>query len=231
MTKNLMPPQKDIATKTHEAFREMLKAYTLGFVNPLVDFILPSFHQQRLEKWYNEIALAIEVLQETKLTKEDLLKDEEFVSLLKETIMIGAKTHQQEKHKLLQNALFNHFESQKSFDEKIIFTRLIDSLTLYHFNLLVLIHNYQAKLQEYDKFSEILKLLKSDSLSNNIPEYQYKPLLSDLEKFQLIEIGDIEFEEIVKKAELYSSGSEDKSLPYITITRFGNEFLNYIMLC
>jgi hypothetical protein len=148
---------------------------------------------------------------------------------LKESVSIASKTHQNEKHQLLKNALLNNFESDLTFDSKLIFTRLIDSLTISHLYFLQLIDKYANDIKEIKIFNEIKEILKTDSLAESIPDNSYRMIINDLEKLNLIAIGEVVFETIVRQSGGLSVGGEDKKLPYITITDFGKDFIEYIV--
>lgn len=226
----LKPPSKDWADKTHEYGRDVAKSITLGLANPLVDFILPSFHQKRFEEWCENVFQALKELSEENFSIEDLQNNEEFISLLKESMVIASKTHQEEKHEFLKRALLNQIESPYTFDEKIIFTRLIDSLTLGHMYLLHLLFKFSEEIKGMNKFDEIVEVLESDKFSEYIPTKRYKLLLDDIAAEGLVELSeDIEYEQTVRQQTLLSAGGENHELPYIFITETGRDFINYIM--
>jgi hypothetical protein len=225
----IKPPKKDLSNKVHEYINDYAKTFTGGFINPLIDFVLPSFHQKRFERWCDNIYYAILELEENKITKEDLMADEEFISLLKESVSIASKTHQDEKHQLLKNALLNNFDSSLTFDSKLIFTRLIESLTISHLYFLKLIDKYADEIKDIKHFMEIKEILKTDSLADIIPDNSYRMIINDLEKLNLIAIGEVIFETVVRQSGVLSYGGEDKTLPYIAITEFGKDFIEYIM--
>lgn len=224
----LIPPKKDFANKVHEYFTESVKAITGGFFNPLIDYILPSSHQEIFEKWCENIYFAITELQERNLPKEDLLNDVEFVSLLKECLMIASKTHQQEKHELLKTALLNHFTSTIDFDSKLLFVHLVDNLTLSHIYFINLIDRYSEEIRYINEFSRIKEIFKKNSLSHKISDASYRMLMRDLERLNLIAYGDMIFEARVRQEAVLSVGGDNPELPYITITDFGKEFLEYL---
>jgi hypothetical protein len=197
-------------------------------INPLIDFILPSFHQKLFEKWCENIYHAIIELEKKKISKIELLEDKEFISLLKECISIASKTHQIEKHELLKRILINHFENDFSFDSKLMFTKLVDTLTLSHFSLLFLLNKHFKEIKEIEVFKEIVEILNKDSLIETIPVNSYRMLLHDLEKLNLIATGALKFKTQVKQPFVMSAGGEDKTLPFILITDFGKDFIKYL---
>ena len=228
---NLKPPRKDWADNTHEYGRDVAKALTLGLANPLVDFILPSFHQKRFEDWCANVFKALLELSENKISLEDLRQNEEFISLLKESMVIASKTHQEEKHEFLKRALLNQFESPYTFDEKIIYTRLIDSLTLTHIYFLCILSKCADELKNMNRFSDMVERLAKDELADYVPTESYRMLLKDLENSSLIELSEsIEYEDKVRQATYLKTKEEDNELPFILITEHGNSFLDYIVV-
>ncbi|MCW3789553.1 hypothetical protein [Plebeiibacterium sediminum] len=225
----IKPPTKDLSNQIHEYINSCVKTLSGGFINPLIDFALPSSHQKRFEIWCENIYKAIIELEENIISRENLLADEEFISLLKESVTIASKTHQEEKHQLLKNALINNFNSYLAFDSKLIFTRLIDSLTISHLYFLRLIEKYATEIKDKKIFTEIKEILKKDSMSEMIPDNSYQMIINDLEKLNLIAIGDLVFKNIVRKSGALLTGDGDKNLPYLTITSFGNDFIKYII--
>ena len=226
---DIKPPKKELSNHIHEYINGCAKTITGGFINPLIDFALPSFHQKRFERWCENIYKAIIILEENKISRENLIANEEFISLLKESVSIASKTHQDEKHQLLKNALLNNFDSNLTFDSKLIFTRLVESLTIPHLYFLRLIDRYANEIKDQKVFSEVKEIFKKDSLSVIIPDNSYRMILNDLEKLNLIAVGEIVFENIVRKPGKLLIGGEDKELPYITITSFGTDFIGYIV--
>lgn len=224
---NIKPPQKDLTNKVHEYLNECAKNMTGGLFNPLIDFVLPSFHQKRFDKWCENIYFAIKELQENSLSGIDLIADEEFVSLLKESVSIAAKTHQQEKHQLLKNALLNHFSSNLSFDSKIMFIQFIESLTVPHIVMLKLVDKHSYEIKNFSQFVKIEEIIKNDPVSNTIPDNLYKMIIKDLERLNLIEVGAISYDMKVSQTPILSVGGGSK-LPHIIVTDFGNDFLKYV---
>lgn len=226
-SEDLKPPKEDLSNKAHEYFNECAKTVTGGLFNPLIDFVLPSFHQKRFDSWCENIFLAINQLQETSISKVDLIADEEFISLLKKSASTAAKTHQQEKHQLLKNALLNSFTSNLNFDLKFIFTQLIENLTVSHLFMLKLIDKHLNEIKHISQFTKIKEIIKNDPMSERIPDYSYHIILNDLERFNLIAVGAISYDVKVSQTPVLSTGGGSK-LPHIVVTDFGKDFLEYV---
>jgi len=228
--KELKFPQKDTADNIHEYGRDVAKVITLGLANPLVDFILPSFHQKRFDEWCQDVSELLTELQEMKLSKVDLLEDDEFISLLKESMIIASKTHQEKKHQLLKNALKNGVKKDFSFDEKLLYTRLVDTLSIPHLFYLKTLITKEDGIKEIKSFRKILEILDKDDDFKKVPVEAQKYLLKDLERSNLIELSeDIEYEQEVRQGFVLSAGGANANLPYIKITEFARKFMNYIM--
>ncbi|MHB0756961.1 hypothetical protein [Polaribacter sp. M15] len=68
--KDIIPPKKDLSNKVHEYINEVTKTVTGGFINPLVDFVLPSLHQKKFENWCNNVHSAIMELEGKKFQEK-----------------------------------------------------------------------------------------------------------------------------------------------------------------
>jgi hypothetical protein len=223
------PPEKDFADNLHEYFREISKILCGGFVNPLIDIIMPSFHQKQFEKWCSDLYFKIIELERLKLSKNDLRNDLEFISILKECMIIASKNHQAEKLELLKRAIINSIDSDLAFDLKIYFSKLLDSLSVSHILVLRLVNQNIDKIAFLDEF-EIIKANLGHELEllKLTDEYLYA-LFHDLAKFNLIEMSDnIEFNKGVRDMDLIIFSDGDKDLPYLRVTNHGKGFLQYI---
>lgn len=224
------PPKKDFANHLHEYFNQTAKTLTGGFVNPLIDLILPSFHQKQFEKWCNDVYNSILDLENEKITLEQLRNNLEFISILKESMIIASKNHEQEKLLILKSGLLNSLKDSISYDNKLIFTRLIDELSVSHHIVLKTLNENNDSFKNLDKYQDIYNLFKEHSSYSIITKRQLVFLLDDLDKNRLIKVSrDIEDDEIVKEASRFVSAYGDNSLPFITVTEFGRDYLDYII--
>ena len=224
------PPKKDFANHLHKYFNQTAKTLTGGFVNPLIDVILPSFHQKQFEKWCHDVYNAILDLEDRKITLEQLRDNLEFVSLLKESMIIASKNHEHEKLLILKSGLLNSLKDSVPYDNKLIFTRLIDSLSVSHHIVLKTLNENIDSFKNLDKYQDIHGLFQEYSGNLIITKRQLIFLLDDLDKNRLIKVSrDIEDVEIVKEASRLVTGYGDNNLPFITVTDFGKDYLNYIL--
>lgn len=223
------PPKKDFANHLHEYFIQTAKTMTGGFVNPLIDVILPSFHQKQFENWCYDIYEAILDLENKKITLDQLRNNLEFVSILKESMIIASKNHEQEKLLILKSGLLNSLNDLIPYDNKLIFTRLIDNLSISHHIVLKILNENIDSFKSLDKYQDIHNLFMKYVGGSTITKRQMIFLLDDLDKNRLIKVSrDIEDVDFVKEASRFVSGYGDNNLPFIMVTDFGKDYLNYI---
>lgn len=225
------PPKKDFANHLHEYFNQVAKTLTGGFLNPLVDIILPSFHQKQFELWCEEVYETLLNLENEKITIEDLRNNIEFVSILKETIIIASKNHESEKLALLKSSLLNSINDSISYDEKLIFTRLIDTLSVSHHIVLKVLSENIENFKDLDRYQKIYEVFIEIVNNSSVSKGQFIYLLEDLEKNRLIRVSrDVEDDKIVKEATRFTDGYGDNKLPFMLVTDFGREYLKYIIV-
>jgi hypothetical protein len=226
----IIPPKKDSVDEIHEYLKDLVKKATGGFVNPLINFILPSFHQKRFEIWCTEVYKVIIELEENKLSISNLNENYEFVSLLKECILIASRNHQEEKLNALKGILINSINSEISFDVMMICTKFIDSLTVSHILILKKIKENISEVEWLLDFNEIIKKLNLIQIDLNFDYSIIKVLINDLHKLGLIVISNkIELDkDVVRNTIGLALLGENKSLPYIVITDLGISFMEYI---
>lgn len=224
------PPKKDFANHLHEYFNQIAKTLTGGFLNPLVELILPSFHQKQFENWCFDVYKTILDLENKKITFEQLRNNLEFVSVLKETMIIASKNHEAEKLLILKTGLLNSLNNSISFDNKLIFTKLIDNLSVSHHIVLRILNEYLDSFKNLEKYQDIHRVFVDYVIDSKISKKQLIFILDDLERNRLIKLSrDIEDEEIVKEASRFVSGYGNNDLPFLTVTEFGKDYLNYIL--
>jgi len=225
---SLIPPKKDFANNIHEYINEITKTVSGGFINPLIDIILPSFHQKQFESWCMNVYSSILELDESKISKKDLLNNAEFISLLKENIIIASKNHQIEKLSILKNALIKSIGDDILFDKKIIYTKIIDTLTLQHLYIFKAVKMNLKDFYNTSNYSDIYGIISKNS-NIKISRSDLIYILNELDKYSLLKVSrDIEEDEIVRQSNLFGDGYENKKLPYINVTEFGNGFFEYV---
>jgi hypothetical protein len=110
-----------------------------GAITEVLSLVLAPAVERRRHEWFKELAEVVDRL-EAKIEGfkvEDLAKNEAFASATIQASLIAFRTHQQEKRKMLRNALVN-IGLGKCPDEDIqhIYLRLIDEFTPSHVKIL-----------------------------------------------------------------------------------------------
>lgn len=110
-----------------------------GAITEVLSLVLAPAVERRRDEWFKELAKAVDQL-EAKIEGfkvEDLAKNDAFVSATIQASLIAFRTHQQEKRKMLRNALVN-IGLGRCPDEDIqhIYLQLIDEFTPSHVKIL-----------------------------------------------------------------------------------------------
>lgn len=103
-----------------------------------------------METWQQEVPDALNELQSNKgINLEKLQKNEEFFDILLQAISIGIRSHQDEKRLALKNAIIHSAtDATIDFAIKQSFLNYIDTLTVWHINLLLLMDNPSGWFKE-----------------------------------------------------------------------------------
>ena len=224
------PPKKDFANHLHEYFNEIAKTLTGGFLNPLIEVILPSFHQKQFEKWCSDVYRTLIELENEKITLDQLRDNNEFVSILKQTMVIASKNHEIEKLNMLKTALLNSLNTSISFDSKLIFTKMIDRLSVSHHLVLKILNEKIVDFKDLNKYQDIYNTFINFVPNSIISKRQFVYILDELERNRLIKLSkDIEDDKKVKEASGFTEGYGDSNLPFVIVTEFGKDYLNFIL--
>jgi len=196
--------------------------------------IVPPIEKRRM-KWMDFIGSELKRLEENQTGFIDkLVKSEEFVSLLISASQNAFKTHLEEKHKQLRNALFNSIDSKIGFDIKQVFINFIDELSITHIAVLKFIDNSEDKIKnmnEYELIYSIWNQEKTKIFENEIEIEVFRYMLKDLEIKGLIYMSD---DMVDVKNQVYISDylttedNENGELPFIKMSSFGRTFISFI---
>tara|TARA_R110000824_G_scaffold83050_1_gene208170 strand:- start:809 stop:1534 length:726 start_codon:yes stop_codon:yes gene_type:complete len=197
--------------------------------------------QKRRKEWMQMVVEKLKELHEANKDKlEEILNDEGFQSLLISSSIHAFKTHQIEKKEHLRNGLLNSIESENSYELNQQFINFIDVLSLLHINVLNHIHLCQSELNKINKISLYYDACKSGTLGGHvcsgISELEisvFRFLLKDLESKGLVmlssDLTDLE-NKVFESTSLTTDDVETVELPFIQITQFGIDFINFIKI-
>ena len=172
----------------------------IPFVGSVLGEIFGLAKESPLEKRKKEYFLAVNdrletLVENSKIDISKLKKNEEFIDILIQSYEIALKNSQQEKLKLLQNAVVNTaLEIDITQDEKLIFLEVLSRITLSHYKVLKMWYDPEDILktrisEKYQEgLSETTQVRLPDILNEHLryDEGFYQTILSDLNSWNLI---------------------------------------------
>jgi hypothetical protein len=110
---------------------------------------------------------------ESKRSERELLADEEIKARLTQIQHIAEKTHQQEKLKLICNALVsNACGAGRDADSREGFFRLLEALTLTEIELLNMLQLHERRISTFESMTAIYEHLKNNGLALSAMEFR-----------------------------------------------------------
>jgi len=232
MMSKLKPPKKSLVSHSNDKLKETIKILSPGWVNLFIDFIFPSIHEKRLEKWRDEVyERLLELINAKNLTVEDLSNNDEFITILKQSLLVASRTHQEEKLLFLKNIIVNSIDSDLTTDYKLIFNRLVDELSPTHIKILKHSIDNQDILKETKKYEDYYNLIIKSDQEFKLHREEFTFFISELVSRDLIRISrDVEDFETVRDGGRLRLGGGNSELPLILITEIANKFIKYILI-
>ena len=206
-------PVETTGDKAHTTARALISAVPVvggGLVEAL-NYILGPPIESRRDEWRKEVSALINELQNSAgVDVEELVRNDEFVSVLIQASQAAVKTHKQEKILRLRNVVKNTASTSVEFDMIMLFLSYLERLTEYHMKMLTLIDdNYQkvttGEALEYD---ECERYIESQCLPDQLE-------LASRIRSELEDLGFIDSETILEKG-------------YMVLSDHGREFYDFI---
>ena len=256
-TDGIDPAVESSGDKAHRVARAIigmspvLSGTILEVFNALVEPPL----EKRKREWMLEITEVVNDLQNKfKFNIDDLVDNEQFISILLHTTQIAIKNHQKEKINSLKTALLNTARNEElSDDQQFIFLRVLDEFTVSHIKILestamgfcwspitkesshsTWLEFSRVLLSEFDEFkdkADLIYQLVSDLESKKLLRTFRVQQLQDLPNNEVSVIGTSEWGQLLsfKPAKLHRLDKET-SYKYVTLpTQLGIDFLNYVL--
>ena len=156
MSEELEVPKEGKSHKAQAIIKGGLGAipFVGGAVGETFDLIYKSGYEKRLEKWRIDVSARLNKLSDT-VSISDLLKNDEFQSLLSEATVIALKNHQEIKLDAILNMVENSPGSPVDYDFKKLFLNYVDNFTGYHLRTLGLIAERHQQINEQNLDLEI----------------------------------------------------------------------------
>jgi hypothetical protein len=114
-----------------------------GSAAALFNALLTPSLTKRKDKWMQSLADGLVELQETnaKITAENLINNEEFITAVMQTTQIAMRNHENEKLDALKNAVLHIANESVETNMHAMFINLIDVMTPWHIKLLRFFHD------------------------------------------------------------------------------------------
>ena len=160
----------------------------------------------------------------------ELKENDEFQSVLLQATQAAIRSHQQEKHSALRNAVVNTAKGiDVDPDLKQTFVRYVDELTPSHISLLRFFHENEQTLRRAESYETILSQFEAQrGRVRSLDRDEFKLLCEDLKARLLLRIGArvADFDDIYDPVIIDSGGAED--LPWARVTGIAKQFLRFI---
>ena len=140
---SLEVPQANSADAAHLVASTLIGLIPFVGGADLFKFIISPSLEKRREKWMQLVTDAIRELQAQPGISIELLRDnEEFTTLLMQTTQAAYKTHLEEKHLQLKNAVKTALIFDAVFDLKQLYISIIDRLSPTHLSVLRVVNGF-----------------------------------------------------------------------------------------
>ncbi|MCD4746260.1 MAG: hypothetical protein K8R58_08170 [Bacteroidales bacterium] len=214
----------------------------IPFVGGSISEIFGAIVTPPIEKRRNEwMKMVVEELNSINNKDEsrvaEILENEDFQSLLISSSIIAYKTYQSEKKNILKNGLFNSLRFKDRYDINQQFINFIDELSLSHLTILKFINDFQERIISVNSIQKLFYILTKGPIVNTISQIDnieitaFRYMLKDLESKGLIMLSDhlLDLEnQVYESSFLKLDENETIKLPFIRITQFGIDFINFI---
>lgn len=228
LSEKYQPPQADLGDTAHVVKRAVL-SFIPGATDLFEYFVRPPL-QKRLEKWQEDVAIALRRLENDQGVKLETLQNNElFISIVAQATAIAVRNHQKEKLEALKNVIVNSGVSLGVDDDiQLTFVRFLDELTPSHLKLLKFIVENEDRIKLLKSYPAIYELIYTD-IPDAPSRDKFKLLIGDLSIRSLIHISqDIDdFEDVYQASSLLLESTND-SLPRIIVTSIAKMFISYI---
>ncbi len=199
-----------------------------GPLSVLFETIFTSPIEKRKKEWFIQLGQSIENLtnQVENLSNDALSQNEKFISVAIQASQIALRNHQEEKLNALRNCIINTaLDPDIDENKALIFTRIIDTITPLHLNLLRFLKNPEILKEKIrsktDRSTSVQSTYTNQNLSNSEIWYKFNK-----EYKQHGELINLVIQELSSNG-FISVNSIDMGFGS-TITEFGKEFIEFI---
>ncbi len=227
ITDKYQPPTADSSDIAHLVTKASL-SFVPGASDLFEYFIKPPL-QKRLEKWQEDIAVALRYLEDNQGIKlETLQNSEQFITIIAQATSVAIRNHQREKLDALINSIMNSALNPNMDDDlQLMFIRFIEELTPSHLYLLRFFVSHEDDLKPLTSYPSIYELISDAAYL--FSKDQFKMLVGDLNTRGLIWISqDIDDFENIYHANSLLLESTRTDLPRLIVTDIAKVFIAFI---
>ncbi len=223
-------PEESAKDKAIAAARAVTKGAIGGvpiagsFLTEIVDLLYRKPIEQRREEWLRDVADALSEIRKWQddLTPDRLAENPQFITLLHRATEAAVRTHQDEKRRLLRNAVVSAaLPTAPGLDKQLHFLRLVEELTINQVIVMVLYRNPSEWFRRQNRKPKDFYAGSRDA----VVEQAY-PELHKSPDFKLLVLGDME-----KRGLLFGlSAMVSGGAVYDSVTTpLANEFLDFVV--
>jgi uncharacterized protein YlxP (DUF503 family) len=256
-TDGIDPVVESSGDKAHRVARAVIGMSPIlsGTAVEVLNALIEPPLEKRKREWMLEITSVVNDLQNKfNLNIDDLVNNEQFISILLHTSQIAIKNHHKEKITALKVALLNTARNEElSDDQQFIFLRLLDEFTVPHVKILEstalgFCWSPRTKESSHSTWLEFSRVLlgefeefkdKADLLYQIVSDLESKKLLrtfkvqqlQDLPNNEISVMGTSEWGQFLSfKPAKHHRLDKDSNSIYVTLpTQLGVDFLNYVL--
>lgn len=237
--KQLEVPKSDISDDLINSAKAVISVIPLpwtGTALEVFDMIVASPLEKRREKWMQVVADSLKGLEDKDEKIVQRLKENpEFISFLLEMGNVWIRNHEQEKFTQLKNTLINFENSPLKYDRKKGYVNLINELSVVHVKVLKFIYDNRENkdIMNQSNYSIIFnRFISTDLVETTFDMQTFQIIVEELKNRHLLMVSTaMEMQHgavSVFTPMLLDTGNADKNYPYIAITNYGIQFLDYI---
>ncbi|MYH61809.1 MAG: hypothetical protein F4148_08600 [Caldilineaceae bacterium SB0675_bin_29] len=141
---SLVVPGRSAGDAAHTLLKAVAASTPLigGLAAELFGTLIQPPLERRRDEWMQSVALALARLSQDGVNLDSLKENEEFIDTVLQATHIALRSHQEEKHKALRNAILNTAIDAAPTDmRRQMFLRYIDEFTPEHLSILTLFDN------------------------------------------------------------------------------------------
>ena len=209
--------------------KESLKIATVGIANPFIETFIKTNYYQNLEIFLNDLVSEIEYLslKITEYSFDNLLQNEEFITIFVRCVEVARRNHKEEKREYLKNAIINSVRYKSSTDLSQIFIRYIDELNVDQIQLLKNIADNPEIIGVPDSYKTFHTRYNRDIAKISYPVDVLAMYLNDLKSKGLIDINP--GYQNINYSPLQLSVQHGARKPNMMILNLAHEFLDFIL--